>query len=540
MKINNKNLFILMFLFLVFWLFFVFSDAVLSKQKIQENLTIQKNIEFQNLQQELYQQTEQKQQIEQFSGVEFATIQEQQIIEKTKDDIKKTLDIKPIDISKIELENISNHNGSTTTFEDIRILEELYKTTNNGSIIQILIQKLAQDYQFDKAYQYANHLITSSGMQSIEANLYLSIWLNSSELSVMQLQSINKLRSKIDAYRSRWQLTTDDYRFYQAMIFLRNQDYEWAITLLKQITSPRYDGFYDSIVWIHQQINQQQDMPKYYENALIALQLLKEWYFVHAKKLSLDVLVEDENYILPYQVLAYSAFLTNSRDDAIDYFLKLTDLDRQKSDRYKFFIGVSYFWLDDTENSVLYLSQIEDKILEDKDSNLKELLTDTYRYLLLNYRKANDQTYMINTRQKLLWQTDLEKSDFYLYFYETFFKPLSIWEEYFLYHKNPTIANDYVDKCYKVLINKAQDICLYGHAGFDFLNNNFDKAEKKLLYIAKYYPQSYIFHTLWDLYRKKNNLEKAKNYYIKAVSITAESGEQIILQWKISEVIDGW
>ena len=139
-----------------------------------------------------------------------------------------------------------------------------------------MIQRLSQDYQFDKAYNYASKLISNSGLQSIEANLYLSIWLNSSKISVMQNNSIAELQKLVDNYRTRSLLTMDDYHFYQALIALWKQDYESAMILLKQITAPRYLDFYNSIEKIRQEIAQQQDLPDYYETALISLQLLKK------------------------------------------------------------------------------------------------------------------------------------------------------------------------------------------------------------------------------------------------------------------------
>ena len=86
-------------------------------------------------------------------------------------------------------------------------------------------------------------------------------------------------------------------------------------------------------------------------------------------------LLKNKNYILPYQVLAYTNFLTHNRESAKDYFLKLADFDTSNASLYKFLIGVSYYRYGDYEQSIIYLSQVT-------DSHLK---IDVYRYMLLCY-----------------------------------------------------------------------------------------------------------------------------------------------------------
>ncbi|MEI7557795.1 MAG: hypothetical protein WCJ45_03000 [bacterium] len=89
--------------------------------------------------------------------------------------------------------------------------------------------------------------------------------------------------------------------------------------------------------------------------------------------MALHALQSDQDYVLPYQVLAYANFLTHNREAAKDYFLKLSDFDVSNAFLYKFLIGVSYYRYGDYEQSILYLNQVADPVL----------LTDVYRYKLL-------------------------------------------------------------------------------------------------------------------------------------------------------------
>jgi len=98
--------------------------------------------------------------------------------------------------------------------------------------------------------------------------------------------------------------------------------------------------------------------PLYYRDGLVSLSLLKNGYFVFAKRLALHALMQNQEYVLPYQVLAYANFLTHNREASKDYFLKLADFDSNNASLYKFLIGVSYYRYGEYEQSILYLTQV--------------------------------------------------------------------------------------------------------------------------------------------------------------------------------------
>jgi hypothetical protein len=52
--------------------------------------------------------------------------------------------------------------------------------------------------------------------------------------------------------------------------------------------------------------------------------------------LALYSLQQNSSYILPYQVLAYANFLTNSWDTSVEYLKKLVDLDPNNAEKYRF------------------------------------------------------------------------------------------------------------------------------------------------------------------------------------------------------------
>lgn len=162
--------------------------------------------------------------------------------------------------------------------------------------------------------------------------------------------------------------------------------------------------------------------------------------------------MQNKTYVLPYQVLAYTNFLTHNRESAKDYFIKLADFDTSNASLYKFLIGISYYWYGDYEQSVIYLSQVTDPGLK----------IDVYRYMLLGYIQAEDTDHMITTRHNLLGETNLLTSDFSLFFDQLFYIPFRTGRPFDLYLDNQQLADLYVGKCSLIFTGSQADVCTYG------------------------------------------------------------------------------
>jgi len=470
---------------------------------------------------------------------------ENDLIQEAVEEIQENLNLSPEEIDGLGIKDVKKEQDKSL-WEDIFLLEKLYKKTKNPSMLKVLIEKLAQDYQFDKAYEYLGKLIKLEGYETIDPHVYIHVIINSSAVSVMKESSIEKMRPFIEDLRVKGLLSQDDYRFYQGLFKIWYHDYDGAQILFKQITSPRYDDLFASLDETLSQISTQQDIKSYYKDALVSLVMLKHGYFSVAKKLALEVVLQNDEYILPYQILAYSHFLTNNWDTATEYFYRLIDLDQPNQYLYKFLIWVSYYRWQKYEQSVLFLSQVANlqtvgheynQYVVKAQKHLSALTTDVYRYLLLNYIAKKDEERMLRTWQYLLGQNDIQKADFYTYFYEVLYKPFINGKSYNLYEAKPDLAETFVAKCYEALIKEQHDVCVYGDAGVDFLRHHDNDAKSKLLYLAKNYPQAYIFHTLWDFYYRQNQTNKAKTYYIKAVSMTDNESEEGILKRKLTKFV---
>lgn len=439
--------------------------------------------------------------------------EETQLNQTIKDNIDNWLDS-----ANIKITNIKNY------IQDLDLLEKIYQKDENPDVLKLLLQKLLEDYQFDKAKQYIwdINILTD---KSVDVKAYIYTYING--LSLTDTNSMSKFMAFVDQIRYKSLIGADDYVFYQWIAKLWDQDYEWANILFAQVKSPAYQDFVSQIDQSITKFNNQKWVPSYYKDALIALTAMKNGYFSLANKLAVDSALENWDYVLPYQVLAYSNFMTNDRDKAIENFYDLVELDISNQDKYDFYIGASYYRKGDYQESISVLSQL---------LNTPEYKTDAYRYLLLNYQSLDDEQKMIQIRQKLLGQNDLQESDFKTFYDVVFYKPFSTKSKHIIYNKHQQLSYDFVSMCYENFGQK-NDTCLYGEVGLDVVNSSWPQVKDGLIYLAENYPQSHIFQALWDYYSYQDLDEKAKTYYLKAVSLSSDISQKDLIEKKlISEI----
>ncbi len=487
----NKKKFLLLIMFLA-WLWFIFFDWYINKNKEAENIIYMKNI-----------------------GINTNDIQKQ----KTNQEIEISKQI--FEKENIEKQIEKKFQTNWDINKNLNTLLEIYEKEPKVEILKEIIIKQAQNYNFNEARNNIKKLVDEN--ETIDINLIFYVYLNSNNVSILDKESIKKIIPLLDRAAENNQIGTQDYAFYIGIIEIRNKNYSKALEQRKQVKIPQYQPIIESFKTAIRSYNWSKAIPQYYQDWLVGLAALKNGYFTIARKIALETLLQDENYILPYQILSYSHFLTNNWDTAIEYFLKLSNFDKKNKEIYTFLVGVSYYRKWDFSSSILYLSQVKEAKFE----------TDKLRYLIINYLEINEQNKVIEKRQRLLWQNDIKKSDFYLYFYETLYK------SYFsqnrtLYENNKQLATLFGEECIKKL-GENQDICSFWNIGLSIVEQELsEENEKKLEILAETYNQSYLYHILWDFNQKKNNIEKAKELYAKTISISQDKKEIEFVEKKLS------
>ncbi len=413
-------------------------------------------------------------------------------------------------------------------FKDLNVLEYLYEKNKNADLLQPMVEKFLQYYQFDKANAYLTLLVTEEGgyfKLKIDPRQVLYTRFHDSRLGLDSANSLDDIFVLAKEYRSLNLLTVDDELFYKGLRALRVYDYASATESFSQITDARYKDFkasYESALANYTKIK---NPPAYYRDGLVALTLLKNWYFSFAKRLALHAVAQNQTYILPYQVLAYTNFLMHNRESAKDYFLRLADFDAHNAFLYKFLIGICYYRYGDYEQALIFLNQVTDPSLQ----------IDVYRYMLLSYIQIEDTTNMLRMRHNLLGQSDLQSSDFALFFDQMFFIPFRSGKPFSLYSDNTQLVDLYLGKCSILFSGSQVDVCTYGEVGLQLAQQNLSSIGTKLLSLTEKYHQSHLYHLLGDYYLSLKQIALAKESYIKALSICDDLAEQSIIKSKIEQ-----
>ena len=404
-------------------------------------------------------------------------------------------------------------NIDTLESENDEFLQRVFQQTKDRDVMNLIVETYLNEYQFIKAKKFIEDL-PEDYRNELKPSLNLRVAFNSFSLSSKTITE--NLTSLVQDYSSKNEISEEDKNRYSSVIALVDRNYDRFFEIAAWFTSEKNKTFTSKLQWYKDQIAKQMWMPEYYFDTLVSLELFNQWLFQPAKVLALYSLQQNSNYILPHQVLAYANFLTNSRDTSAEYLKKLVDLDPNNSEKYRFLMWVASYWDEKYEQSVVMLSMIKDE----------KLRLDTQRYLINDYLKLNQKNKLISSRNKLLWSEKLVASDFYTYFYETFFHPYSNWEEFQLYAYDTELANKMLRVCSITLENEEKAVCTYWTIGRNIAMWQFDGLEQYLLDLVAEYPQWYLYQALWDYYIQQWDLEKAKVYLIKAISLTQNKSER--------------
>ncbi len=281
----------------------------------------------------------------------------------------------PTSVSHIS--EVSHHlatkqkNDQVLRKQHIIALEKIYKEKQKHSDLKQLIQELVKNYEFESAWAYLEPIGIEQD-HDIDPMLYLYTYFNTLDLD--DQKACDTFQEKLARLYEKKRITQQDYDFYSGILMLKDGDYTKAQEIWKTITQEQYLHTITAIKKIQEKIATQRDIPLYYQDALVALEMLKAGYFSLAKHIAFGVIEQDTKYILPYQILAYSDFLTNNLHACISYFQTLTKKDPAKHNSYIYMMAVSYYWVGEYTNAILHFNQLK---------QYKALRTDVLRYLIL-------------------------------------------------------------------------------------------------------------------------------------------------------------
>ena len=419
--------------------------------------------------------------------------------------------------SQIVLEDIISSDEldiNTLESENDEFLQAVFKKTKDTKVMNLIVETYLSEYQFVKAKKFIESL-SEAYSEDLDPLLNLRVVFNSFALT--SNTSNSTLKTLVEDYKLKNKISEEDRLWYLWVVALMQKDYDHFFELANSFTLESHKNLASKLQWYKDQIAKQMWMPDYYFDTLVALELFNQGLFQPAKVLALYSLQQNSNYILPYQILAYANFLTNSRDTSIEYLRKLIDIDPNNAEKYRFLMWIAYYWDEKYEQSVVMLSLVKKQSLR----------IDAERYLIRDYIYLDQKTRLISIWNKMLWYDNLVSSDFYTYFYEAFYRPFAEWTSYQIFAYDSELANKMIRVCSMKLSDEEKTVCNYWMIGKNVALWQYDWLEDSLLKLATEYPQWYLYQALWEYYLQQWDTEKAKAYLLKAVSMTKNTSEVV-------------
>lgn len=442
-------------------------------------------------------------------------------------DITSSGDQQLISNDRMSLNDIINtvdNSATSGTFVSTQQLAQQYHTSKDPNVGIQYITKLTKEFNYSQAYKEIQDF-DSMTLKKMNPHLVLRIFFNS-ELIAKKTQNLTIIENLIGEFSTKKLITSNETQWYKALLTLIRWDtknFILNLPIFDKTSDSELKSTIDDIRIKAKQSTQGQDIPPYYTDGVIALSLFQHGYPFVAQQLSLAIVEQHPNYILPQQILAYSNMTLHQWSQAQSYFLQLITQDSKNITTYQFFAGVCSYWLGKYTDAILYLNQIP----------VNAIISDIIRYKILSYIALEDWTNTAKQMKNLLTQNDISNADMMLIRENTVFKPYMMGWSYAIIAKDSSILDLYIERC--ATQHNDPLICEIGKLAKDVqlnLNSYSDSYLKTL--IAKF-PRSYLYYILGDYYIKKGNKTEAQKAYVSALSLSTDE----IIKKKITAKIKG-
>jgi hypothetical protein len=178
------------------------------------------------------------------------------------------------------LQNVVSNNIITPrvsdTSVDLQRLEYVYERTKNPTVLSLLIQKYIIDYSYTRAYELIAPLTVQQQLTILSGDKLLFLAFNGPLLDVTRPGSLSVLTGLIQGLRSRGQISDDVVYRYEGLIQIARGQVNPRYTQLKKITNPSYLPMINVFNQRLQYHQSQKDLPEYYLQGLLALDLMKQ------------------------------------------------------------------------------------------------------------------------------------------------------------------------------------------------------------------------------------------------------------------------
>ena len=428
-------------------------------------------------------------------AVEWATLEQQLVFSGV---------MEWADIHQLE-QAFDQASGEWDIARQLRVLEMMYQQRNDISLLPVLIELALAERMYDKALEYVAVLEEQNMLiWYIDQSRIFDLLFNWLDLNFKDIERIKRLMLY---YVDQWYVGTWDELLYSSLITLVRWDMENYVYYIEQLEDSIYGNRYTQHLQDVAIVETFPDVSWLYLEMLTALHVFHEWWYQVAKVIAERWIKQNDEYILPRQIHAYSSLLLKDVADARSSLEWLMLYDEQHAELYSFLLWVVNFVSWAYPDAILVLQWVSDSLYE----------ADVLRYLLLSYAEIEDWDSVAVNAEQLLSQDDVTRFDFYTVFDLFFYQPLRQWWSLELYTTYSDIADLYIQQCYQDIDDRYAYICLYGKAGRLLVEGKTDKAYNYLERLVKWYPTAFMFEVLWDISYQQKDYEQAKKRFIQAV-----------------------
>lgn len=404
--------------------------------------------------------------------------------------------------------------------EKIEVLEQLFAEQAKSELANLLLEAYQLDKQFDTAkkfYLSLNEEMKADLDQTLDFKLGIQTFSQTSDTEYRNLKALLEQKYEQKLFSSL------ERKYYAIAFALADQRYDAVKAGIQELYGTKYQDFARGIQSAFDQYANLKDVPAYYQDALLAYQLMNEGFLALSKKMALSLVNQYPNYILPYQILANVDFSMGKRSSAARYFSQLLELDYQEKNLYLYHLGACYYRLEKYSDAVLYLAQITDP----------SILLDSDRYLILSYLALGEEERVFSGWQRLLGYRSIKKSDFYSFFEEALRKSYRLWKSSPYLKKNEKLVQSYLLACSKKLSWSDAEVCQYGELGLAAQQGKISDLEVQVSRLARKYPKSEFFLLLAQLAEEKWDEKEATASLMRALSLTKSAEEKAYLKEQI-------
>lgn len=443
--------------------------------------------------------------------------------ELAKEDKNQNVELLSGFLQQEEVLNSENLQSLGGIKEKIELLEQLFIQQPKNELANLLLEAYQLDKQFDIAKKF--YLSLTEEMKT-ELDQTLDFKLGVQTFSQVSDTEYRNLKALLEQKYQQKLFSSLERKYYAVAFAVADHHYEAVKAGIQELYGTKYQDFARGIQSAFDQYANLKDVPAYYQDALLAYQLMNEGFLALSKKMALSLANQHSNYILPYQILANVDFSMGRRSSAARYFSQLLELDYQEKNLYLYHLGVSYYRLWKYPDAVLYLAQITDP----------SILLDSDRYLVLSYLALGEEERVFAGWQRLLGYPSIKKSDFYSFFEEALWKPYRLWKSSSYLEKNEKLVQSYLLACTKKLSWNDAEVCEYGEIGLAAQQGNFSKFEIQASRLARKYPKPELFLFLAKLAQEKWNQKEATVSLMRALSLVKNEQEKQYIKQQILQL----